>query len=223
MCEIFAGQPAGNYESETRSMRLNGHCTSIRLERLFWRVLGEIAEAEGTTVPQFVSKLHAEVTGVLRKGAGHGGQGSGSATPGAARPAWAGVLREGDAPPRPVGRPEAGLDRRTAERLRRGEREPDARIDLHGMTAERAHRALDRFIGAAASSGARVVLVITGKGGRHAPQDAPWLPPGRGVLRDAAPRWLRQGTHGHRILGIYEAHLRHGGAGAFYVYLKKPR
>ncbi|MEL6265430.1 MAG: ribbon-helix-helix domain-containing protein [Pseudomonadota bacterium] len=61
MCEIFAGQPAGNYESETRSMRLNGHCTSIRLERLFWRVLGEIAEAEGTTVPQFVSKLHAEV------------------------------------------------------------------------------------------------------------------------------------------------------------------
>ncbi|MEL7348871.1 MAG: Smr/MutS family protein [Pseudomonadota bacterium] len=161
--------------------------------------------------------------GVLRKGAGHGGQGSGSAPSGAARPAWAGVLREGDAPPRPVGRPEAGLDRRTAERLRRGEREPDARIDLHGMTAERAHRALDRFIGAAASSGARVVLVITGKGGRHAPQDAPWLPPGRGVLRDAAPRWLRQGTHGHRILGIYEAHLRHGGAGAFYVYLKKPR
>ncbi|MEO1458105.1 MAG: Smr/MutS family protein [Pseudomonadota bacterium] len=129
-----------------------------------------------------------------------------------------------DPAPRPVGRPEAGLDRRTAERLRRGERDPDARIDLHGLTAERAHHRLDRFIAEALFRGARCVLVITGKGGRHDTQDsAPFLAPGRGVLRDAAPRWLRTGPHARQIVGIYEAHRRHGGGGAFYVYLKRRR
>ncbi|MEM8575713.1 MAG: Smr/MutS family protein [Pseudomonadota bacterium] len=138
-------------------------------------------------------------------------------------PSSATSVRASDAQPRPVGRPEAGLDRRTAERLRRGSRDPDARIDLHGMTAERAHAALDRFIADASRHGHRCVLVITGKGGRRAPKDAPWLEPGRGVLRDAVPRWLRSGPHARRIVGLFEAHHRHGGSGALYVYLKKPR
>ncbi|MEM8760262.1 MAG: Smr/MutS family protein [Pseudomonadota bacterium] len=127
----------------------------------------------------------------------------------------------GDARPGPVGRPQAGLDRRTADRLRKGSREPDARLDLHGMTAERAHRALDRFVGEAHRRGHRCVLVITGKGGRREVDDVPWLEPGIGVLRDAVPRWLRSGSHGRAIVGIFEAHQRHGGAGALYVYLKR--
>lgn len=61
MCQIFAGQPRGDYESETRSMRLNGHSTSIRLEVAFWRVIEEIAAGHALTVPQFVSQLHSEV------------------------------------------------------------------------------------------------------------------------------------------------------------------
>lgn len=124
----------------------------------------------------------------------------------------------------PVGRPEAGLDRRLAERLRRGERAPDGRIDLHGMTAERAHRALDRRIGEALAHGERLVLVITGKGskGRSA-DDAPFMRDDQGLLRQQAPGWLRRGPHARNIVGIYEAPLRHGGAGAFYVYLKKRR
>ena len=61
MCQIFAGQDPADYESETRSIRLNGHCTSIRLETAFWRVLDAIAAREGLTTPQFVSKLHGEV------------------------------------------------------------------------------------------------------------------------------------------------------------------
>ena len=126
--------------------------------------------------------------------------------------------------PQPVGRPEPGLDKRTAERLRRGERAPDARIDLHGMTAERAHWALDRFIGRAIGKGLRCILVITGKGGRrHSGDDAPFMRSESGVLREAAPNWLRTGPHASRIVGIFAAHIRHGGAGAFYVYLKKPR
>jgi DNA-nicking Smr family endonuclease len=124
----------------------------------------------------------------------------------------------------PVGRPEAGLDRRNAERLRRGEREPDGRIDLHGMTAERAHQALDRRIGEALARGERLVLVITGKGGKpRNADDAAFMRADQGVLRQQAPRWLRNGPHAAHMVGIYQAHLRHGGAGAFYVYLKKRR
>jgi DNA-nicking Smr family endonuclease len=125
------------------------------------------------------------------------------------------------APPEagPVGRPEAGLDRRTAERLRKGARAPDARIDLHGMTAERAHRACLRFLGEAIVRGHRVVLVITGKGGRGGDVSSR----GRGVLRDSLPGWLHASPLGGSIVGIYQAHRRHGGEGAFYVYLKRPR
>lgn len=123
----------------------------------------------------------------------------------------------------PVGRPTPGLDRRTAERIRRGAREPEARIDLHGMTAERAHRALDRCIAEALAGGRRLVLVITGKGGRRENPAAPFARPGEGVLRREAPRWLRAGPHARDIVGIFEAHQRHGGAGAFYVYLKRRR
>jgi len=124
----------------------------------------------------------------------------------------------------PVGRPVAGLDRRNAERLRRGMRQPEARIDLHGMTAERAHLALDRCIAQALAQGERLLLVITGKGGRRrGPDDAPFMREDCGVLRQQAPEWLRSGPHARHIVGIYQAHQRHGGAGAFYVYLKKRR
>ena len=138
---------------------------------------------------------------------------SGPVRPRATRVTWAAA----DAAP--VGRPQAGLDRRTAERLRKGAREPDARIDLHGLTAERAHRACLRFLAEASGRGDRVVLVITGKGRR----DAHGHMTGRGVLRDSLPGWLRASPLGHSIVGIYQAHCRHGGEGAFYVYLKRRR
>ncbi|NIQ96772.1 MAG: ribbon-helix-helix domain-containing protein, partial [Desulfuromonadales bacterium] len=61
MCEIFAGQDPATYECETRSLRLNGQSTSIRLERAFWSVLDDIAASEDLSIPQFISKLHSEV------------------------------------------------------------------------------------------------------------------------------------------------------------------
>ncbi len=61
MCRMFAGQDPERYELETRSMRLNGQSTSIRLEKSFWHILDEIAANEELTSPAFVSKLHAEV------------------------------------------------------------------------------------------------------------------------------------------------------------------
>lgn len=61
MCHVFAGQDPARYASETRRLRLNGQSTSIRLERSFWDILDELAEAEGFSTPTFISKLHAEV------------------------------------------------------------------------------------------------------------------------------------------------------------------
>ena len=126
------------------------------------------------------------------------------------------------APPevKPVGRPQAGLDRRTSEKMRRGNREPDARIDLHGMTAERAHRACLTFLSDAAGRGCRMVLVITGKGAR---EQGGVMRNGRGVLKASLPGWLKASPLRHSIVGIYQAHQRHGGEGAFYVYLKRRR
>ena len=61
MCQIFAGQDPERYTSATRSMRLNGQSTSVRLENSFWEIIDEIAATEGVSTPAFVSTLHAEV------------------------------------------------------------------------------------------------------------------------------------------------------------------
>ncbi|UPG72358.1 ribbon-helix-helix domain-containing protein [Roseomonas gilardii subsp. gilardii] len=61
MCNLYASQEPETYACETRAVRLNGHCTSIRLESAFWDILGQIAAAEGSTVGRFVSSLHDEV------------------------------------------------------------------------------------------------------------------------------------------------------------------
>jgi predicted DNA-binding ribbon-helix-helix protein len=61
MCNLFASQDPATYAAETRALRLHGHCTSIRLEAAFWRILERIAAREGTTVPRFIATLHDEV------------------------------------------------------------------------------------------------------------------------------------------------------------------
>ena len=142
--------------------------------------------------------------------------------PDRSRPAKPSVPRIDLAPrPGPVGAPEAGLDKRTADRLRRGRRVPEARIDLHGMTSMRAHAKCLQFLSDAVSRGLRLVLVITGKG---ADQDhQPFHAPSRGVLRAQLPGWIAASPLAGHVVGIYQAHQRHGGAGAYYIYLKRRR
>ncbi len=108
-----------------------------------------------------------------------------------------------------------GVDRRSAERLRRGERRIDARLDLHGMTQDEAHRALDAFLARAEHAGWRCVLVITGKG-------RPGTSAG-GVLRAAVPRWLNEAPNRARLLAIAAAQPKDGGAGALYLLLRRRR
>ncbi|NQW01497.1 MAG: ribbon-helix-helix domain-containing protein [Rhodospirillales bacterium] len=61
MCQIFAGQEPDSYATEHRSLRLNGQCTSVRLEVAFWQLLDTIAAEEGLSTPHFISRLHGEV------------------------------------------------------------------------------------------------------------------------------------------------------------------
>jgi DNA-nicking Smr family endonuclease len=120
-----------------------------------------------------------------------------------------------------------GLDGNTAERLRKGTLDPDARIDLHGMTEAVAHRALLSFLRNAQKSGARLVLVITGKGARKPASDEPFdldlESRARGVLKSMVPRWLGEPSVAELIADHRSAHIRHGGSGALYVYLRKKR
>ena len=104
------------------------------------------------------------------------------------------------------------IDRRTLTRIKRGELTIDARLDLHGLTQEAAHRALARFIATNAADGARLALVITGKGRG-----------GEGILRAAVPRWLAEPALRTRILAVTPAAANHGGAGALSLLLRRPR
>ena len=61
MCEVFAGQPRDSYEPITRSLRLNGQSTSIRMENSFWEIIDMMAAEEGVSTPLFLSTLHSEV------------------------------------------------------------------------------------------------------------------------------------------------------------------
>ncbi len=61
MCRIFARQDPARYALETRSLRLNGQGTSIRLEMVFWDILERIAAGQNLTLPRFLSTLHTEI------------------------------------------------------------------------------------------------------------------------------------------------------------------
>lgn len=113
------------------------------------------------------------------------------------------------------------MDHAAYRKLVRGKLRPDARIDLHGMTLAQAHPALIQFIYSAHDRGHRLVLVITGKGKDRDSGDP--IPIRRGVLRHQLPNWLHAPPLGALVLDIREAHPRHGGGGAYYVYLKRPR
>lgn len=113
------------------------------------------------------------------------------------------------------------MDAKTHARMTRGKLAPEARIDLHGLTVAEAHPRLNGFIVDAYAAGLRLVLVITGKG-RNAADHGP-IPQRQGILKHQVPHWLTMPPIGPLVLQITEAHLRHGGAGAYYVYLRRTR
>src|SRR5262249_49843424 len=113
--------------------------------------------------------------------------------------------------------PATDLDRRTKQRLARGHTEIEARLDLHGLTQAQAHERLIRVIHQARAQGARIVLAIAGRGGRAGAHET------RGVLRRQGPLWLKSAALRDDVIGFSSAHLGHGGEGALYVRLRRPR
>jgi DNA-nicking Smr family endonuclease len=121
----------------------------------------------------------------------------------------------------------ASFERRTAQRLGRGQLEPEARIDLHGHGLENARLALLHFLSSRRMQGLRLVLVITGKGAspfaRHTLHGLSHFhtPEREGKLRREVPLWLEEAQFRIHVVGLQPAHPRHGGGGAFYVKLRK--
>lgn len=137
------------------------------------------------------------------------------AAPPPAAPAELGAHAHGAAP---------GIDRRTQLRLKRGQVPIEGRIDLHGLSRERAHAGLNAFLARQAALGRRCVLVITGKG-RPDWQRPDWGSEERetGVIRRALPGWLRDHPNKDRVLAFATAQPQDGGAGAWYVLLRRRR
>ncbi len=116
-----------------------------------------------------------------------------------------------------------GVNGATEDRLRRGQLEPDAKLDLHGMTEAAAYRALARFLVGAQQRGNRLILVVTGKGNPRKEESTSWMISPHGVLKQMVPRWLKEPELAPMIASTKAAHVRHGGEGALYVYLRKSR
>jgi len=108
------------------------------------------------------------------------------------------------------------FDRDLDRALAKGKRQPDAKLDLHGMTLAAAERAVREFIGVSFEQDRRIVLIVTGKGLR--------LESGRvfgGRIRAEFAGWLERPENRVRVAGVRSAHPRHGGSGAFYVLLRR--
>jgi DNA-nicking Smr family endonuclease len=108
----------------------------------------------------------------------------------------------------------ADVDKRLAERLRRGRLPIDGKLDLHGLTQGEAHDQLAGFIAVSQKRGHRCILVVTGKG--------LWRE-GAGILREMVPRWLNERPNRARVLAVVQAQPQHGGSGALYILLKRLR
>lgn len=129
---------------------------------------------------------------------------------------------------RPAATPEPtapnGVDKRTAQRLQRGQMSIEARLDLHGRQQTAAHRELTAFINASHAVGRRCVLIITGKGAPRA-DDLDEIMPDRqrGVLKRQVPLWLSEPGLREKVLSVQPAQRQHGGDGALYVLLRRRR
>nr|WP_255608877.1 Smr/MutS family protein [Methylosinus sp. Sm6] len=114
-------------------------------------------------------------------------------------------------PPRPAPAP-ADIDHRTRTKLRRGTLEVEARLDLHGLRQAEAQSALVAFLRRAQASGARLAIVVTGKGARNEEG---------GVLRRLVPLWLQGAQMRELVVSFGEAARHHGGEGALYVQIRR--
>jgi len=114
------------------------------------------------------------------------------------------------------------LDKRTEEKLRKGKIQIEGRLDLHGLNQNQAYEKLKVFIEHSVHQKKRCLLVITGKG-KSRIDSGHVIEPERGVLKEKLPQWLSENSFARHILKSIPAHIKDGGSGAFYIYLKRQR
>ena len=126
------------------------------------------------------------------------------------------------APLRPVNRVpfNSQLDSHWNRKLKAGQIAPDYTLDLHGHTLDGAYHRIISGIDQARAMGARVVLVIAGRDRGADPADRASK---RGAIRAKMLDWLAASHHAEEIAAVRRAHIRHGGEGALYLVLKRPR
>ncbi len=169
--------------------------------KLWAKVVESVRPLDGVAMPELVSSP-AEA----------GGQ--------EAPPKGAGLRRGATPPPPPPPArkpPGETLDGSWDRRLSRGLVSPDAMLDLHGHNLATAYDLLDGRLEQAIESGARLMLLVTGK------PPGPERPAKRGAIRAAVGDWLHASRHSGRIAAVRNAHPRHGGTGALYIVLRRPR
>jgi DNA-nicking Smr family endonuclease len=147
--------------------------------------------------------------------ADNAGEPAGIAAP--AQPAEPLALGPGAPPPAVEKTPPSltPLGRRLRQRVARGKETIDGKLDLHGLTQSEAHATLLHFLRSASAREARLVLLITGKGGRSEGE--------RGVLKRQVPQWLGLPEFRAFVIGFEDAHVAHGGEGALYVRIRRTR
>ncbi|MBM3561897.1 MAG: DNA mismatch repair protein MutS [Alphaproteobacteria bacterium] len=128
-----------------------------------------------------------------------------------ASPPSASIVHDRPPPPKPAPRP-VDIDPRTFTKLKRGRLEVDAKLDLHGMRQAEAQRSLTAFLRRCQANGARVAIIVTGKG---LTRDE------GGVLRRVVPMWLEAPNLRDVVVGFGEAARHHGGEGALYVRIRR--
>ena len=117
--------------------------------------------------------------------------------------------------------PVLSMDSKLHIKMRQGKIRPEAKLDLHGLHLAQAQPTLTKFVLDAHGKGLRLILIITGKGRNSEDYDV--IPKRKGGLKATVPNWLAMEPLSSKILQITNAHVKHGGGGAFYVYLRKKR
>jgi DNA-nicking Smr family endonuclease len=114
-----------------------------------------------------------------------------------------------------------GLDSSWERKLAKAAIQPDFTLDLHGHTLDTAHARLEMGLTQALAQGARLVLLVTGR--PRPSDDHAGRSDRRGAIRAKMLDWLAAGPHASKIAAVRPAHPRHGGAGAVYIVLRRPR
>ncbi len=114
------------------------------------------------------------------------------------------------------------LDKKKRVSLRKGKIDPEKTLDLHGLNAKQAEKRVIDFLQISHMQGARLLLIITGKGYRSRQIDSSWDSEKKtGVLKNSLVSWIENSPMRLAVLDISLSHSKHGGEGAFYVYLRK--